>query len=125
MLILIVFLAPVFFILKHFAELAHEYDRSRWGARIMGLACYGILDRLFFVLGFRIIESQVQVYDVIGIGYNGSIIRTPNAEYEHYLWLVVFGSEVLAGVATIGFYFLLKNYWRKNAVVRNSELLDR
>ena len=111
MLALILFFAPIFFIWRFYAELAFEYDRSRWGFGMLGVGIY-IVSRFVFANGIVIITLN-----------SGSV--TTFDGYSTLILMANISAMALGSVVSTIFYYIIKRNWKKRPKPgSNADLLD-
>ncbi|HLP53664.1 MAG TPA: hypothetical protein VK151_01490 [Fluviicola sp.] len=106
MLLLLIFFAPIFFLIMPFRDLAYEYGRHRGGYVFLAIGTY-IFAYIFFalIIGFTMSSMLEPTSE--------DTISTYSQRLERNSWLMVFMSILAASLTVTGLYFLLKSNWKK------------
>ena len=107
MIAILIFLAPIIFVIRPFRDLAFENGRHRGGFTFLAIGTY-----LF---------SYVISALIIGFMMSAMLKPTPedtiftfSQRIERYSWLMVFMAIVVASSSVVGLYYILKSNWKKN-----------
>lgn len=102
-------LIPLIFIGRYYYQLAHEYNRARWGFAFLGVGI-AIAAQVLFAFGAGMLAGLTGNLQWIN---NGAIVLT----------LMAIGFAVIVVIVV---YKLLENNWKKVPKDKtNHELLDR
>lgn len=99
----------IYFIGKAYYELAHEFDKHRWGFAILGVVTY--------YAGFYLVAFITGI--LIGLGVFGDLDIDNIPEIGFSLLCLPFGI-----LACWGLHRILKNQWSKARTETNVEALD-
>ncbi|MES2555708.1 MAG: hypothetical protein V4604_06130 [Bacteroidota bacterium] len=107
MLVLLIFLAPIFFMIRPFRDLAYDYGRHRGGYAFLAIGTY-IFGYIFFaiIIGFTL-SSMLQPTPE-------DTMSTYSQRLERNSWLMIFMAIFAASLSVVGLYYILKSSWKKN-----------
>jgi quinol-cytochrome oxidoreductase complex cytochrome b subunit len=107
MIALLIFLAPIFFMIRPFRDLAYDYGRHRGGYAFLAIGTY-IAAYIFFgiIIGFIMAATTQPTAD--------DTLSTYTQRIERNSWLALFMIILAASLSVVGLYYILKSSWKKN-----------
>ncbi|GEM_PF-6355466 len=121
MLSFLLFIIPIFFVIRPFRDMAYHYERHRGGYAFLAvgvyLVSYFIFGIIVAIIASRMIEPTAE-----------DTFATFNQRVERSYWVAFLVTILLSSLTVTGLYYLLKSAWKKNPkrnVDTTSDLLDR
>ena len=107
MIALLIFLAPIFFMIRPFRDLAYDYRRHRGGYAFLAVGTY-IFGYVFFgvIIGFTMSSMLEPTSE--------DTYSTYSQRLERSTWLMMFMAIIAASLSVVGLYYILKSSWKKN-----------
>jgi hypothetical protein len=104
---LLIFLAPIVFMIRPFRDLAYDYGRHRGGYAFLAIGTYIGAYIIFGIIIGLIMASVMQPTD-------SDTLSTYTQRVERNAWLTLFMIILMASLSVVGLYYILKSNWKKN-----------